>query len=119
MTNDMSNDELCFLSAVELVRRIKSRALSPVEVMDAVLQRIARINPVINAYCTLAEDQARTQAKAAEAALMHLGITFAEAELRSVADTIRVPGSFELEPRHHVASAIQRARSQAGRRLRR
>src|SRR5436189_234767 len=39
----MANDDLCWLSAVELARAIKRKKVSPVEVMDAVLARIARL----------------------------------------------------------------------------
>jgi aspartyl-tRNA(Asn)/glutamyl-tRNA(Gln) amidotransferase subunit A len=43
------SDELCFLSAEELAVRYRRRDLSPVEVTRAVLDRIDRVNPTINA----------------------------------------------------------------------
>jgi aspartyl-tRNA(Asn)/glutamyl-tRNA(Gln) amidotransferase subunit A len=45
--------------------------VSPVEVVDAVLARIERLNPRLNAYCTITADAARAAAKEAEAAVMH------------------------------------------------
>jgi len=65
----MSND-LTHKSATELAALIKSRALSPVELLNASLATIARVNPKLNAIVTLAADQARDAAREAEAAVM-------------------------------------------------
>ena len=51
-------------SARELARLIASRAVSPVEVLDAYLTVIAAINPKLNAIVTLAAEQARDAAQA-------------------------------------------------------
>ena len=48
-------------------RRIKEQTLSPVDVVDACLKRIATLNPVLNAFITVIADDAREQAKEAEA----------------------------------------------------
>jgi amidase len=64
LTNDLTNH-----SAAELVRLIRSRAVSPVEVLQAHLRRIEQVNPTLNAIVTLAED-AIDNARAAETALM-------------------------------------------------
>lgn len=48
---------------------IRRRAVSPVEVVEAVLERIERINPAINAYCTVTAEYAREAARAAEQAV--------------------------------------------------
>jgi len=61
--------ELCFLTAVELAQRIRTRDLSCVEVMEAHLRQIERVNPQVNAIVTLAPEQALAQARAADAAL--------------------------------------------------
>ncbi len=45
------DQELGYLSATEMVARYRARDLSPVEVAGAVLARIARLNPQINAFC--------------------------------------------------------------------
>ncbi|PYM15379.1 MAG: amidase [Candidatus Rokuibacteriota bacterium] len=65
----MPNDELCFTSAVDLAAAIRARRLSPVEVTTAVLARIDKINPVVNAYCTVVADRALDEARRAEAAV--------------------------------------------------
>ena len=62
--------ELCESSAVELRRLLAARSISPVELLDACLSRIASINPAVNAVITLDEPGARTAAKAAEAAIL-------------------------------------------------
>src|SRR5215831_3352241 len=46
-------EEICFMAAAELARRIASRELSPVDVVDAFLRRIDAKNPALNAYVTL------------------------------------------------------------------
>jgi len=65
----MPGQEICDLSAVELVERIRSKDLSAQEVMQAHLSRIERINPAVNAIVTLLPEQALAQAKAADEAL--------------------------------------------------
>ncbi|MSO68547.1 MAG: amidase [Pseudolabrys sp.] len=65
----MSND-LTRKSATELTALIKSRALSPVELLNDSLAVIERVNPKLNAIVTLAADQAREAAREAEAAVM-------------------------------------------------
>ncbi len=66
----MPAEELCWAPARELVRMIREKDISPVDVVDAVLVRIDRINPAVNAYCTVIGKQARAAARDAEAAVM-------------------------------------------------
>jgi len=49
---------------------IRSKAASPVEVTEAILARIHQLDPQLHAFCTLTEDAARADARAAEAAVM-------------------------------------------------
>ena len=65
----MSENDLCFTPAADLVRAFRARKASPTEAMAAVFQRIKALNPALNAYVTLAEDQAMRAAKAATRAL--------------------------------------------------
>jgi aspartyl-tRNA(Asn)/glutamyl-tRNA(Gln) amidotransferase subunit A len=55
------------LSAAELRHLYRTRALSPVETMRAVLERIARFDPKVNAFCLVDEDRALAAARASEA----------------------------------------------------
>lgn len=66
----MSNDDLCRLSAAEAARLISQRKLSPVELTDAVLDRAERLQPKLNLFALLTIDDARRDARAAEAAVM-------------------------------------------------
>ncbi len=62
-------DELFYASATALALRIRDRQLSSEEVVQAHIQRIAAINPRLNAVVQLAEAQALEDARAADAAL--------------------------------------------------
>ena len=65
----MSDRDLCFTPATGLVRLYRARKASPLEVMEAVLARIDRVNPRLNAYVTLAREAALAAARAATRAL--------------------------------------------------
>jgi len=69
----LETGEICFLSAVELARRIRTRELSAREVMEAHLARIAAVNPVVNAIVTLLPERALAGAAAADEALARGG----------------------------------------------
>ena len=63
------DDTLSFASLGELAALLQKKDLSPVELTDHFLQRIERYNPKLNAYIAVTADRARTQARAAEAAI--------------------------------------------------
>nr|MBA2441438.1 amidase [Rubrobacter sp.] len=65
----MSETEICLQTATELARRIRERELSAVEVMEAHLDRIERLNPSLNAIVTLVPERAMEGARAADEAL--------------------------------------------------
>ena len=54
----MPEQNICFLSAIDMLRKIRSKELSTVEVMSAHLEQIARVNPKVNAIVTLVAEQA-------------------------------------------------------------
>jgi len=66
----MHADDLAFMSASDLSAAIRAKRVSPVEVVKAVLDRIERLNPRLNAYCTVTAESARREAAAAEATVM-------------------------------------------------
>jgi amidase/aspartyl-tRNA(Asn)/glutamyl-tRNA(Gln) amidotransferase subunit A len=66
----MSDDELAYMGAAEIAERIRRRRLSSVEVVDACIARIERRNPSLNAFVFEGFDDARREAKRAEAAVM-------------------------------------------------
>ena len=64
-----SAPDICFLTATELARSIRSRELSACEVMRAHLEQIDRVNPRVNAIVTLLRDRALHGAAEADEAL--------------------------------------------------
>jgi len=69
MESIMNNQEICFLTATELARRIRTKELSAFEVMEAHLAQTERVNPKVNAVVTFLPEQALEQARAADEAL--------------------------------------------------
>ena len=62
----MSDQELHLLTIAEAARLIESRSLSPVELTQAYLERIERLNANLGAYITVMADSALAQASRAE-----------------------------------------------------
>lgn len=62
--------EPCDLSAVAARRLIGTKKLSPVELLDSCLKRIAQVNPGLNAVVAMDEARAKRDAKTAEQAVM-------------------------------------------------
>ncbi|MFZ0415066.1 MAG: amidase, partial [Candidatus Acidiferrales bacterium] len=60
---------LTFLSAVEMAAAVRKRRVKPTALVEAHLERIALLNPRLNAFVHIDFDGARRQAVAAEAAL--------------------------------------------------
>jgi len=61
------------MSATDLTKAIKTKKLSPVEVIRTFLERIESVNPKINAYVTVTADSALKEAKKAERKVMKGG----------------------------------------------
>jgi len=61
--------ELTFLSAIAMAERIREKKLSPVELLEAHLGRIEKLNPKLNAFVQVDTEGARRQARAAETAV--------------------------------------------------
>jgi len=57
------NDELCAFPATELARKIRNKEISPVEVTDAALERMARLEGELHAFSEITADLARDQAR--------------------------------------------------------
>src|ERR1700749_4161690 len=62
--------DLLFNSAVKAAALIRSKKLSPVEYLDAVLTAIDRAQPKLNCFRVVMADEARAAAKEAEAKVM-------------------------------------------------
>src|ERR1019366_7917934 len=57
------SEELCLKTALELRALIAARSASPVEIVEAVLSRIERLQPVLNCFITVCADEARAAAR--------------------------------------------------------
>ena len=66
----MPPTNIALASAVDLARMIRSKQLSPVEIIDAVYDRIKAFDGRVNAFCALTEESARARARKAEAQVM-------------------------------------------------
>ncbi|HEY7253918.1 MAG TPA: amidase [Methylomirabilota bacterium] len=66
----MATPDLVWLPAQEVAGLIRAKKVSPVEVVDAVLARIERLNPALNCFATVTAEEARDAAIAAEVAVM-------------------------------------------------
>ena len=64
------DDSLAYTPATELAAAIAAKRLSALEVAQTLLARIERVNPRINAYCTVTADVALAAARTADARLM-------------------------------------------------
>jgi amidase len=115
--------EPCDLSAIEARRLIGRRKLSPVELLDSCLGRIAATNPAVNAIVAMDEDAARGAAKRAEAQVMRgdelgllHGLPIAVKDLQDTAGLRTTYGS--LIYKDHVPKAddpvVARVRAEGG-----
>ncbi len=62
----MAEDDICYLTAAALGRRIRRRELTSVAVTEAYLGRIERLNPVLEAYVTVTAERAVEEAQRAD-----------------------------------------------------
>ena len=54
----MNPTDLCYTPATKLIPLIRSKKLSPVELTRAVLERIEKLNPKLNAFCLVTAEAA-------------------------------------------------------------
>lgn len=101
-------DPLLLTSAVQLAQAMRRREISPMEVMDAHIDRIHAVNPQINAVVAERFEAARIEARAAEERIMHeapeslprfLGVPFTVKELIAVKG---MPFTAGVVARRHV-----------------
>ena len=70
MSDTTQNNEICRMDALGLAELIQKKQLSPVEVIDAVLERMTTLEPALHAFCTPTPDNARADARRIEAELV-------------------------------------------------
>jgi len=109
--------DLAFTPAAELARLIAHRTLSPVELVDMVLDRIERAQPRLNPFITVTAEPARAAARAAEAAVKGgdtlgplFGVPFSVKDLVNTAGARTTFGSVALADNVPSADAVAVAR---------
>ena len=65
----MSKEDICYMSACDMADAIKRQELTSQEITETIIERIEKINPIINAYCTPTFELAREMAKKADDAV--------------------------------------------------
>src|SRR5213595_2953597 len=113
-------DDLAFTSAAELAALIAQRVVSPVEIVDVVLDRIHKMQPTINALITVCAAAARAAAEAAKAGAMRgdtlgalHGVPFAAKDLVNTAGVRTTFGSWALADNVPTADSPSVARLKA------
>ena len=116
----MDGAQICYLPAVELASLIARREISPVEATRAVLERIDAWEPHINAFITVAGDQAMDAARAAEDAVMRgddlgpiHGVPYSVKDLLNTAGARTTFGSYAFETNVPDADCVAVARLRA------
>jgi aspartyl-tRNA(Asn)/glutamyl-tRNA(Gln) amidotransferase subunit A len=102
--------EIAYLPIAQAARHIRARELSPVDFAEALLARIAELDPVYHAFIAVTADIARAEAKAAETEIargnwrgpMH-GVPYA---LKDIFDVAGLPTTCHSKLRmHHRATS--------------
>src|SRR4029077_4324153 len=82
-------DEIVYGSLIGMAERVRAGEISPVELVEAHLGRIERLNPKLNAFANLDAERARGRAKAAETAAAAPGGKNALGSLHGVPVTVK------------------------------
>src|SRR5580704_5675048 len=110
--------DLCYMTATEALAAFKTRALSPVELLRAIIARCEQLEPKVNALTYTYFDRALEQAKTAEAQYSRPsrqprpleGVPLAIKDFHPVKDEITTFGSkiYRDHRPHHTAPTVQR-----------
>jgi aspartyl-tRNA(Asn)/glutamyl-tRNA(Gln) amidotransferase subunit A len=108
---------IAFKSAAEIVRLIRSREVSPLEVMGETLNRIRDVNPPLNAFVSLRSDEALEEARAMTEGLaagkdpgVLGGIPIGVKDLEDVKDMVTSFGSIPFKDHRVETDSTQVAR---------
>ncbi|CAG4913416.1 amidase family protein [Paraburkholderia gardini] len=110
-------NDVVMLDASQLIASFRQRKLSPVEVLCAVLDRLTKLNPLVNGLCGLDEEGALSAANESERRWMHGapcglldGVPVSVKDLVAVAGLPTRHGSWTSSPQRENADALAVAR---------
>ena len=113
-------NSLNYKSAQELLKLIRSKVISPVELMEETLKRIEAINPDLNAFVVIRADEAIDEAKALEKRIVSgkypgalAGIPIGVKDLEDVKDMVTSFGSIPYKNNLSHQDSVQVARLKA------
>ena len=86
-------DDLAKLDATAQAELVRRREVSPLELVEAAIARIERLNPTLNAFVTLTAEQAMKDARAAERALGKRGARVGPCSAAAPRSPTRYPAS--------------------------
>jgi Asp-tRNA(Asn)/Glu-tRNA(Gln) amidotransferase A subunit family amidase len=113
-------ESIHYKSALELVELIKSGKISPLELMEATLERIEAVNPILNAFVSLRAQEAIDEAKVLTERLASgeelgplAGLPFGVKDLEDVKDMVTSFGSIPYKDNVAQKDSIQVSRLKA------
>jgi aspartyl-tRNA(Asn)/glutamyl-tRNA(Gln) amidotransferase subunit A len=116
----MSGGGLSALSACALAELVRTRKVSPLDIVDDLLNRLDVIEPMLNAFVVLDRDGAKSAARAAEAAVMRgdalgalHGVPVTIKDIQAVAGLPTRRGSRLSDPSPAAADSVAVARLRA------
>lgn len=109
-----------YKSAIELISLIRSKELSPRELMEETIERIEALNPALNAFVSLRAEQALDEAKAMTERIASgidpgpfAGIPIGVKDLEDVKEMVTSFGSIPYQDNVAIIDSIQVARLKA------
>ncbi len=112
--------DLLLQPACVLAERIRARELAPLELLDQCIERIHEVNPTLNAFVALREDEARAEAQAVGDALARgeevgplAGLPLGVKDLEDAAGLPTTCGSVPLKDHMPAEDSTQVARLKA------
>ncbi len=93
----MNQEDLCYMPAYQALSLFKSRQLKPSELMHALLDRLEKVNPLINGVTAIYHDEAMQAAKLADDRYMQGDARSLEGLAVAIKDEMQVAGKIRTQ----------------------
>ena len=113
----MTDSDLTYIGAREAIKRFRSKDLSPREVLEAIIERAAATEPVVNAFTDTHFDDALRQADAAADAYAHGRARPLEGLAVAVKEEARIAGQSATDGSLLFADSVADATEPLGERI--